>query len=172
MLVFSQGVSKFNFPTLSLPYKQTNSQYENTNTRARPKKQKSKKVITQVQMETTSHDCCQPLTASRGRWSLVDVLTMREVDINSFWLRQRDGGSFGAVISRRVNYKSAFTPLWERFGRQSWYVFRMFTTIQRQRYRREVKIPSTLFSGIRSVLSKTNHLIWFWPNPRNKWLSM
>ena len=24
----------------------------------------------------------------------------------------------------------AFTPLWERFGRQSWYVFRMFTTIQ------------------------------------------
>ena len=25
----------------------------------------------------------------RGRWSLVDVLTMREVDINSFWLQQQ-----------------------------------------------------------------------------------
>ena len=49
------------------------------NTRARsvhvPNKQKSRKVITQVQMETTSHDCCQPL-ASNSIEEVGDLLLM------------------------------------------------------------------------------------------------
>ena len=81
MLVFSQEVSKFNFGTLSLPnYKQTNSllTIRKTYTRARSvhvQKQKSRKVITQVQMETTSHDCCQPL-ASNSIEEVGDLLLM------------------------------------------------------------------------------------------------
>ena len=35
----------------------------------------------------------------RGRWSLVDVLTMREVDINSFWLQQQQQKSSGARLA-------------------------------------------------------------------------
>ena len=105
MLVFSQEVSKFNFGTLSLPhYKQTNSllTIRKTYTRARSvhvQKQKSRKVITQVQMETTSHDCCQPLAASEvGDLLLMCLRCEKSTSIHSDY---DNDGSAGAVISRR-----------------------------------------------------------------------